>query len=46
MATVKKGMITKSGEWARHLRKLGRRMFWKRDRQYVKKEIKKDEWNK
>jgi len=33
MASVKKGQLTASGEWAKHLRKVGRRFFWKKERQ-------------
>lgn len=32
MATIKKGQLTASGEWARHLRHGDDRIFWKRER--------------
>ena len=32
MATKKKGLLTTSIEWAKHLRKYGKRTFWKRER--------------
>jgi hypothetical protein len=32
MSTKKKGMLTVSGEWARHLRPRGRRQFWSVER--------------
>jgi hypothetical protein len=32
MSTVKKGMLTASGEWARHLRRWGKRIFWHGER--------------
>lgn len=31
MATVKKGLLTKSPEWWKHLRRM-KRLFWKRER--------------
>jgi hypothetical protein len=33
MAHKRKGQLTVSGEWARHLRPLWRRVFWKGERQ-------------
>jgi hypothetical protein len=38
MATVKKGMLTKTGEWWKHLRET-KRVFWKGERQAVRKLI-------
>ena len=32
MATKKKGTLTTSGEWAKHLRKWFKRKFWKAER--------------
>lgn len=32
MSTKKKGLLTVSGEWAKHLRKWGKRTFWKTER--------------
>lgn len=37
MATKKTGMLTTSGEWARHLRKWGKRVFWKAERRQARK---------
>lgn len=36
MSSVKKGVITASGEWARHLRPYGRRVYWKCERKAAK----------
>ena len=36
MATKKKGFLTVSGEWAKHLRKWGKRVFWKGERKVAK----------
>jgi len=33
MATVKKGLLTSSGLWARHLRRRLKKKFWRRERQ-------------
>jgi len=32
MACVKQGTVKPSNEWAKHLRKWGKRMFWKAER--------------
>lgn len=40
MATKKKGLVTASKEWARHLRKIGKRMFWKSERATANKQLK------
>lgn len=37
MASQKKGVLTTSGVWAKHLRPLLRRVFWKRERQAASK---------
>lgn len=37
MSTKKKGTLTTSGEWAKHLRKFKKRKFWKGERQEAKK---------
>lgn len=37
MATKKKGTLTTSGEWAKHLRKYHKRKFWKGERKEAKK---------
>jgi len=37
MSTKKKGMLTVSGEWARHLRPWGRRQFWSGERAAVQR---------
>ena len=41
MATVKKGVLTQTGEWWKHLRWMKRR-FWKGERQAGKKLSSKD----
>ena len=33
MSTKKKGMLTTAGEYAKHLRRWGKRIFWSRERQ-------------
>ena len=40
MTTIKKGMLTRSLEWCKHLRPEGRRHFWKGERAAEKREIK------
>ena len=42
MATVKKGQTVPAGEWWKHLRKFGRRFFWKRQRAAFKREAVKE----
>lgn len=39
MASVKKGFLTASLEWARHLRSY-KRVFWKKERKEAKQEAK------
>lgn len=39
MATKKSGLLTTSIEWAKHLRKYGKRTFWKRERKAASKAI-------
>lgn len=39
MSTKKKGMLTVSIEYARHLRKWGKKFFWKGERQAAKELI-------
>jgi len=41
MSTKKKGLLTVSDEWAKHLRKFGKRLFWKKERQAERELIKK-----
>ena len=43
MAHKKKGMLTTDGEWAKHLRRIGKRMFWKRERLAERKFVKLEE---
>ena len=38
MSTKKKGLLTTSNEWAKHLRKWGKRLFWKTERKEGKRE--------
>lgn len=42
MATKKKGLMTSSGEWAKHLRKFNKRKFWKNERQEEKELVKEE----
>lgn len=42
MATKKKGILTRAGEWWKHLRPYQKRKFWKRERKAVTREIKKE----
>ena len=37
MASVKKGQLTATPEWAKHLRKFGKRLFWRGERRAEKK---------
>lgn len=36
MSSVKRGQLTASNEWAKHLRPFLKRAFWKTERQAVK----------
>lgn len=36
MATVKKGMLVRAGQWWVHLRPYGKRSFWKKQRKAAK----------
>lgn len=38
MATVKKGILTKSPEWWKHLKKFNKRVFWKRERRAARRD--------
>ena len=40
MGNVKKGLLTASPEWAKHLRPWWKRQFWKGERKVGKNEIK------
>jgi hypothetical protein len=42
LANKKKGQLTTTGEWAKHLRKFLKRQFWKGERKAVKKMIHKE----
>lgn len=42
MSNNKKGQMTVSGRWAKHLRKIFKRAFWKGERQAGKKGAKKE----
>ncbi len=42
MSTKKKGLLTTSGEWAKHLRKWGRQRFWSKERMAARKTIRKE----
>lgn len=39
MANVKKGNLTTPMEWAKHLRKVGKKFFWGKERAAEKREI-------
>lgn len=49
MSTIKKGILTASNEWAKHLRPWGKRTFWKSERRTARdtsrKEAKHEERN-
>lgn len=40
MATVKKGILTRAGEWWVHLRPYGKRDFWGRERRAAARDAK------
>lgn len=42
MSTKKKGMLTTANDWAKHLRKWGKRFFWKKERLAERKLIVKE----
>ena len=46
MSHKRKGQLTKSPEWRKHLRKFLRRSFWKKERmnetKFIQKELKTD----
>lgn len=42
MSHKRKGQLTTSSEWAKHLRKIGKRLFWKGERLAEKKMIEKN----
>jgi hypothetical protein len=39
MATIKHGQLTAAKAWARHLRSLAKRAFWKVERRAEKREV-------
>ena len=39
MSTKKKGLLTTDFEWRKHLRKIGKRFFWQKERKAEKKLI-------
>jgi len=39
MSTKKRGLLTVSGEWARHLRPYGRRQFWRGERMATRSSV-------
>ncbi len=41
MATKKKGQLNTASEYAKHLRKFGKKLFWKGERSEEKKKLKK-----
>lgn len=42
MSNKKKGQLTRDSEWRKHLRKIGKRFFWKGERLAEKKMIDKE----
>lgn len=42
MSTKKKGQLTTDSEWRKHLKKIGKRFFWKGERLAEKKMIDKE----
>ncbi len=42
MSHKRKGQLTVSGEWAKHLRPFLRRIFWKKERQVVKEFVREE----
>jgi len=42
MSTKKKGQLTTNSEWMKHLRKIGKRFFWKGERLAERKHIKEE----
>lgn len=41
MSYKRKGQLTRYSEWHKHLRKIGKRIFWKKERKAQKKNINK-----
>jgi hypothetical protein len=39
MASNKKGILTVSKEWCKHLKPFGKRIFWGKERSLTKKDI-------
>lgn len=42
MSNKRKGVLTTDSEWRKHLRKIGKRIFWKGERLAKKKMINKE----
>ena len=42
MSYKRKGQLTSDGEWVKHLKKIGKRLFWKKERKAEKNFIKED----
>ena len=42
MANKRKGQLTTSKEWAKHLRKFGKKQFWRVERRVSKELIRKE----
>jgi hypothetical protein len=40
VATKKKGLLATSGEWARHLRRWGKRAVWHKERKAAQRDAK------
>ena len=43
MSTKKKGVLTSDSEWRKHLRKFGKRFFWKKERKEAQQQLKKED---
>lgn len=42
MSTIKKGMLAQAGEWAKHLRPRGKRLFWGKERVAIRAAIREE----
>ncbi|WP_425090494.1 hypothetical protein [Tropicimonas sp. S265A] len=45
MSTKKKGVLTVSAEWRKHLRPFYKRIFWKKERRTANRVAKRDSWH-
>ena len=42
MSNIRKGQLTVAGEWAKHLKAFGKKLFWRRHRQLEKRTIRRE----